>query len=279
MNNNNNNKIKIIVVVAIVVLIYVGIVYFANRSATEKQRTIAAQDALMISKDYMFIKTDNNWSFATNEEYNDLLSNKEFQIFSKGEYIGTYKVRFMDHYFYYVSNQDKDIKIDYPVSLYASKDSTIETYSVQYESLDDSDHRLAKSYLEKDVYYPNSCYEFSNNQKVVFDFDNDGIKEKMLFVSTGHSDEFSDSKKVFGMVLYVDGTEVQVLYKDVADRGTKEADFYEYFLISVYKLSNQDKNIIILGRNKPMGGLSYCPTLLEFNGSKLEEKATCKEAS
>ncbi len=275
----DKNKIKILIIIVIAILIYVGIVFLADRSATKEERTIESQDVLIINKDYMYIKTAGVWSFATPEEYNKILPRKDFQIFSNGEYVGTYRIKFMNYYFYYIDKNGNEKQLKYPVWFYSSPVNTIESLAFEYENMDESDDKLAKSYLDSDVFYPSSPYEFTNHKKIVFDYDNDGVKEKMLFVSTGYSNEFSDSKKVFGMVLYVDGSDVQVVFKNVADRGTPESEFYEYFLMSVYKFSNQDKNTIVLGRNIPMGGLEFCPTIFEFNGNKLEEKVTCKEGN
>jgi hypothetical protein len=153
----------------------------------------------------------------------------------------------------------------------------MDIYSFKTEYLSDSDIALVRKYLGSEAYFPSSVYEFTTNEKVEFDFDNDGIKEKLLILSTGHSANVTSSNNVFRVVLYVDESEIHEVFKDIADRGSDKADFYEYSVINIFKFSDQDRFTVVLNRTIPMGGCSFCPTIMEFNGNNLEEKVTCEE--
>ena len=239
-------------------------------------------------KSYLIFYDINIWQLdgdkiidiSDKDEITDILNNYSFDIYSENNYLTNAKIRYVDTTWRYVYGSRLQF-IKAPMIAYYGK-TPITVSNAEVKSLEESDIKLLNQYAKQKNYEIPSIDDLTTSEKFSFDFDNDGKNETIYSASNFYKMTEYEANNfdamVYQIVLYVDGTNVQVISNDYIPKREEwsgKNTVHQFF--SIIKLPNQDNYGIVLNKYRSMGGLNYCPTLYLLKEGKFEQVKTCKE--
>ena len=162
----------------------------------------------------LVVGNDTIWTYK-NKRWNNLSSSDEinwnkFDIYSDNVMIGNYYLWYSDGW-YVFDNSKNAITLDgellgvdsnLDISVYNFSTSEIDNYSYVYEVLRDNNLPISS--------------EYTSSEKLLFDFDNDGVEEEFYLVTNAFPEGF-DPEKIFSIVFMVKDEEIYIIYNDISD--------------------------------------------------------------
>lgn len=210
------------------------------------------------------------------EEKRKLFNSRKFQIFTDNVYIDTAQLYYNTNFYYYKNSELQRIK---QIMIAYSGNEEISIVNPKFLSLEDSDYVIITDVLAENNIVITRDTELTLEQKVVFDFDQDGEDESFYIISNLYSEDiFNMVEMSFQVIIYVDSDNIKVLKNEVLDKSREYLDTTSHNIISFIRFKNSESYDILLNKYIPMGGLNTCPTLLSLrNNQEWKEIITCQE--
>lgn len=277
MKINRNFLILIIGAIILYLIIMVLLFYRNNSDNWNEERT----DYLMIGYNELWQIRDSNFTRIDVEDYNSVFDKRTFNIYQNTNYIGYYQLLKADNGMYQYRNNQSFLTDIYPTLIAYSSINNTEfrvMSNVEYTMTSEEDKSFLENYIPSEATTPYIFNELTEDYKLVYDFDKDGMDETLYTISSLFNNDYSDSENVFQLVLYVDDSgSVQEIVNQVLPR-TSQYDAYQYEFLAVLQFSNSEKYSIVFNGYRPMGGLNDCPILMSFDGfNSLRTVKSCQE--
>ena len=247
---------KLYIVLLIILVVFGALMYYLFGRGYHKNDS---HEAIIITDNIVWSLSNNRWSNITNYNSLDKLNWEEYNVYVNHEKLGNYylwkddnnwKVFDKEKKAVYVDGEVLGIKSNYNISV--SKTNVVDV----------NDNGIFRQILEdNDIPLSNSNYNSFN--KIILDFDSDGIEEEFYILSN----VFSGDSTYYSLAFMLKNDRLYYIYKNIASgRGFNGCKpYYNTFL----DVDDDSKDELILSCSSySVNGQSNI--LYSFDGEKFD---------
>src|SRR5574344_1332308 len=236
-------KNKLLIILILIILAYSIITVLLKKdnssndsnSSTDSSTNNTTSSNILIDNISNWEYKNNKWSSLTNDEV--VSQNKTYKAFVNNNFLGEYKVLYGTKW--NLIDNDQNIKI-YNGNLIAySENFNINIRTVSKRQINSDDEQIIK-----DNYSSLNISDLTKNEVYELDLDNDGTKDKIIFLS--NIDSTATLTSYFKLVFVVLNNEVKPIINETIAPADK-LDSKSYYMASILNINNSDEVSIIIG--------------------------------
>ena len=199
-------KKKTYIILIVIMFVFLMVMFFVF--GLDEIRKRGYNTTLVVENDTVWTYSNKSWKNASSY---DKLNWKKFDVYSDNEKIGNYYLWNSDYEWYVFDNNKNAITIDGSL-LGINSNTDISVYN--FEVLEIDDYSYVYEVLKKNNLPTDSKY--TSNEKIVFDYDNDGINEEFYLITNAFAMDF-DSDKIFSIVFMGKDDEIYSIYTNISE--------------------------------------------------------------
>lgn len=228
-------KRYIIIFVLLAIYLILGLLLFTNKDI--KNNNI---EYLLIGNDIKLSLYNGKW-----DTIKDNVFDTKFYIYDNNKYKGVYEIKYHNDKMYLFDDYRNSIKLD--GELIATSSKNIEVKEFEINGITNTNNYIIKEIEKENKLKIENMEQFSINQKIVLDFDNDGKNEELYLLSNMFNMDVNQIEKALSYVLYVDNKKIQKII-NLAVNDNERFDSYSYYISGIIDYNNDKKYELIISK-------------------------------
>ena len=256
-------KKKYIIFLVILAVVYIGAMFLLNRATLLQNHKEKNSSYLILGYDTFLRFFDG--SIETIEDVNKVTANRYFDVYMNNEYQGLYTMKLVSDTWHFYDSSSKEVRLTGNL-LATAGNQKITPVSFSIDSLNETELQQLQG-----IDYST----LTINEKVVLDFDQDGVEEELWNISNLYNDTLDYSDKIYAIIAYVDNGTIQFLHQFENTKNSEQQTGYLYRISNIIRIGQSEFYDIIIKRSRPFGNAGDCHLLYSYVDGKYELKHGC----
>ncbi|MBQ9853645.1 MAG: hypothetical protein IJO57_01260 [Bacilli bacterium] len=210
--------------------------------------------------------SNNKWNTMISKEF---VNSNKFLVYENNKYIGKYDIRFHKQLYLFDNNRES-IKISGDFFATCGKNK-VDVINFEISTIDSIDDKYLKKIIKKYDLKINNIDDLEINEKILLDFDNDGILEELYFISNMFKMEVE--KQGFSFVYYIDDNNINMIFETIVQDGER-LDSYSYGISNIIDYDH-DGNLEIIITNGQYRPYTPCRSIYKLKRGKYVAEKSC----
>lgn len=269
-------KNKIILLIGILIISYFMLMFLLTKDEFLADYKINNYSQLIIEYDTLWQWKGKNWENI--KKTNALLDKKDFKVYINNSYKGQYKLKYNNDVWEYYNHDNKQEKFSGDL-LAVNSTLPFEIAGTNIQKVNEKDIKVINQLLNPKGLSINNSSELLINEKVIFDFNQDGEDEAILNVSNMYTDDKLNSDLVYSLVLYIDNEKIMPIINNVTTKDKEYSNGYAYGISHIININNSPNYDIIIKRFRPLSNNYDCHIIYTWKDTGYEILKTCQEVN
>ena len=199
-------KIKKAYIILIAILLIFCLVMFLLFGVDEIKKN-SVKTTLIVGNDTVWVYSNQKWNKV---DYYDSLNWKKYDVYVNNEKSGNYYLWYNNEWYAFDNEKNAVILDGDLLAISSNIDGSIKSFEID----DIDDFSYVYDVLEDNNLPTNS--QFTSSEKIVLDFDGDGVEEEFYAITNAFPMDF-DPEKIFSIVFMVKDEKIYTIYTNVSD--------------------------------------------------------------